>query len=212
MNVAMTVAPKLMPHRPRAEETRLRWLQAFHEGRGPALESCYRDHFATVEHAVGRLLAGADRETVIQDVFLKLVGSADVRRTFKGGDFAAWVATIARHQAIDFLRKHGRDQAREAQPSVLGHDGITPSFEERVAAARFVERFRREHLPPAWGPVFDARFLQHLSQREAARALSMHRTTLAYRELQIRRLLRRAVLGAAADEQTPAPMPSDDDK
>lgn len=205
MSVALPAANRLRQRPGRAEEkTRLRWLQAFHEGRAAALEGCYRDHFATVEHAVGRLLAGADRETVIQDVFLKLVGSGDVRRTFKGGDFAAWLATIARHQAIDFLRKHGRDQAREAQPSALVHDGITPSFEERVAAARFVERFRREHLPPAWAPVFDARFLQHLSQREAARALSMHRTTLAYREIQIRRLLKRAVLGPT-DDDPPTP-------
>ncbi|NPC78158.1 RNA polymerase subunit sigma-70, partial [Pyxidicoccus fallax] len=54
--------------------------------------------------------------------------------------------------------------------------------------------FRREHLPAKWAPVFEARFVRQLSQREAAAALGLHRTTLAYQELRIRSLLKKFLL------------------
>jgi RNA polymerase sigma-70 factor (ECF subfamily) len=49
-------------------------------------------------------------------------------------------------------------------------------------------------LPPAWLDVFQARFIDHLSQCEAAARLGKRRTTLAYQELRIRRLLRKFLL------------------
>ena len=45
--------------------------------------------------------------------------------------------------------------------------------------------------------MFEARFLQHLNQSEAAALLGMRRTTLAYRELRIRALLRKFLLEEA---------------
>ena len=43
--------------------------------------------------------------------------------------------------------------------------------------------------------MFDLCLVQQLTQREAAAALGLHRTTLAYRELRIRRALRRFLEG-----------------
>ena len=63
-------------------------------------------------------------------------------------------------------------------------------MEERAALSVFIARFLREALPEEWGPIFQARFVEQLDQREAARRLGMHRTTLAYREVRIRKLLR----------------------
>jgi RNA polymerase sigma-70 factor (ECF subfamily) len=45
-------------------------------------------------------------------------------------------------------------------------------------------------LPEGLWPLFQARFIERLDQREAARRLGLHRTTLAYRELRVRRFLR----------------------
>jgi RNA polymerase sigma-70 factor (ECF subfamily) len=42
--------------------------------------------------------------------------------------------------------------------------------------------------------VFELRFLQQMTQHEAAHALGIRRTTLAYRELRIRRALRAFLL------------------
>ena len=81
----------------------------------------------------------------------------------------------------------------------------TGSWEEAAEARLLVERFRRDHLPTEWQGVFDLRFLQQLPQRDAATRLSLPRTTLAYRELRIRRLLRRFLL--EGDEASPKPSP-----
>jgi RNA polymerase sigma-70 factor (ECF subfamily) len=57
-----------------------------------------------------------------------------------------------------------------------------------------LERFRERLLPPKWRAVFDVRIVAQQDQPTAARALGMRRTTLAYQEYRIRRLLRRFVL------------------
>ena len=57
-----------------------------------------------------------------------------------------------------------------------------------------IERFRREVLPAKWADVFEHRFLRQLSQAEAAELLGIGRTTLAYQETRVRRLLRRFLL------------------
>jgi len=82
------------------------WLERFHAGEREVIEGCYRDHFRVVENAVGQVLRGADKETVIHEVFLQLMSRAELRRGFSGGGFSAWLATVARHQAIDFWRRH----------------------------------------------------------------------------------------------------------
>ena len=40
----------------------------------------YHDHFATVDAAVGRAVTGADKETVIHEVFFKLIDAWRVLR------------------------------------------------------------------------------------------------------------------------------------
>ena len=87
------------------------WLDRFHAGERALLEECYRNYFRVVETAVGQVLRGADKETVIHDVFLQLLAREELRRGFTGGSFAAWLATIARHQAIDFWRRYRRERS-----------------------------------------------------------------------------------------------------
>lgn len=164
------------------------WLIRFHAGDRETLESCYRDNFAVAERAIGPMLRGVDRETVIHELFSQILGAPDLRRSFHGGSFAAWIATVARNRAIDFARRLRREVGiGDAQePESAGIRDWTDAAEARL----LIERFRRDHLPEEWLGVFELRFLQHLPQREAAKRLSMHRTTLAYREIRIRRMLR----------------------
>ena len=74
-------------------------------------------------------------------------------------------------------------------------DDAEPRVEPDVAAAarRELAAFRAT-LPTDWIGVFDACFVRQLSQRDAARALAIPRTTIAYRALRIRRALRRFIL------------------
>jgi RNA polymerase sigma-70 factor (ECF subfamily) len=173
-----------------------RWLQDFHLGRRSVLEQCYRDLYATVQRAVGRVLSGADQETVIHEVFYRLISREDLRRNFQGGSLKAWIATVAYHQALEYVRRQEREQGALEQAWDLGQSEVqdAPELSAECEARLLVERFRRECLPEKWQGVFEARFLRQLPQRDAARELGMHRTTLAYQELRIRSMLKRFLL------------------
>ncbi|HVH47206.1 MAG TPA: sigma-70 family RNA polymerase sigma factor [Labilithrix sp.] len=166
-------------------------LADFHRGTPAALDRCYREHFDDVGRAVGRVLQNADKEAVIHQVFYRLVSDARLRANFQGGNFAAWITVIARNEAIDFRRRHERERSFMADEEPKQ---AAPDDDERDARL-LVERFVREHLSEKLHPLFEARFLRQLSQREAAKVLGMHRTTLVYQEEQIRLLLREFLLG-----------------
>ena len=123
------------------------WLERFHRGDRASMESCYREHFATVERAIGSLLTGADRETVIHELFSRLISNADLRRSFQGGSLGAWLARVARNQAIDFHRRQGREVGADDAPA----DGTSaPSWETSADARLLVDRFKQTQLPAGW--------------------------------------------------------------
>jgi RNA polymerase sigma-70 factor (ECF subfamily) len=173
-----------------------RWLLDFHAGRRTVLEQCYRELYATVQRAVGRVLLGADQETVIHEVFYRLISREELRRSFRGGSLKAWIATVAYHQALEYVRRQQREQGALAQARDMGEmeAGVVEEASAECEARMLVERFRRECLPEKWHAVFEARFLRQLPQREAAQELGIHRTTLAYQEMRIRGLLERFLL------------------
>jgi len=179
---------------PEAAGEAVHWLTEFHAGSRAVLTGCYVDHFASVERAVGRILKGADKETVIHEIFFRVMTNDDLRFTFQGGSFRAWISTIARNQAVDHWRRQQFEVPAGAPEDLLGDHEDAARFENRVEAQITIDRFRNECLPDKWRKVFDARFIQQLDQPEAARVLGMHRTTLIYQEYRVRTLLKRFVL------------------
>src|SRR4051812_8234655 len=173
------------------------WLLRFHEGTREVMRECYVDHFTGVERAVGRVLSGADKETVIHEVFFRLMSQKDLRVTFQGGSFRAWICTVARNQAIDHWRRQQLELPGGSAEELLENVEDATRFELRAEARLMVERFRNECLPAKWLRVFEARFVEQLDQAEAARALGMSRTTLIYQEYRVRHLLRRFFVGKA---------------
>ena len=171
-----------------------RWLERFHGGDRVVLEECYREHYATVARSVGAVLSGADQETVVHEVFFRLLTRRDVRAGFEGGSLAAWLGVVARNLAIDHARRHRREPVVAPDTMAALAERAAEPPEDDLDARRLIDRFRRDVLPAPWRPVFEARFVAQLSQREAAAQLRMRRTTLAYQEVRIRRLLRRFVL------------------
>jgi len=163
------------------------WLEAFHQGRRTTMADVYHDHFATVAAAVGRVVTGADKETVIHEVFFKLLSSPDHRLRFQGGSFGGWIATVAHNQAIDHARRRRREVPADG---LVEHMASGEAPGDAATARVLIERFR-DRLPEKWRPVFDLCFLRQIPQRDAAAALGVTRTTLAYQYLQIRARLRR---------------------
>jgi RNA polymerase sigma-70 factor (ECF subfamily) len=172
------------------------WLARFHAGDRAVLDEVYRAQVDAVHRSAGGVLGGADLETVVHEVFFKVMTNADLRRAFQGGDLAAWLVVIARHHAIDYVRRRNREQP--AGLDVAGAaDAPHAAVASRAEAALLIQKFCAEVLPSKWRPVFEARFVEHLTQTEAAAALRMQRTTLVYQELRIRRLLHTFLLEEA---------------
>jgi RNA polymerase sigma-70 factor (ECF subfamily) len=170
------------------------WLDAFHRGDRQALHECYVDHVDTAEQAIGRILEGADKETVIHELFYRLISDADLRAKFRGGSLRAWIGVVARNLAIDYARRRRRERPSELAPHAARDSHPQTTIEASIEARQVVARFRETHLPAKYRRVFDARFVQQLDQSEAARVLGMHRTTLLYQESRIRRLLKSFLL------------------
>lgn len=170
------------------------WLRSFHAGESSCLEQSYRDQFDAVYRAVGQVLSGADRETVVHEVFFRLLNDESLRRAFGGGSFAAWLRVVARNQAIDHARRRRLEVDLAHRALESGPPSTDDRLEQRIDARRLLERFESEVLPPQWRRVFLVRFVQQQDQTTAARSLGMRRTTLAYQEYRIRGLLRRFVL------------------
>jgi RNA polymerase sigma-70 factor (ECF subfamily) len=168
------------------------WLARFHAGDREAMEECYRSHFATVERAVGRYVQGIDRETVIHEVFYRLLSTESLRQAFRGGSLAAWLSTVARNHAIDYARRRGREELL-GNKSPWGY--VEAGMDQAAEAHILVERFRKEYLPPKWEGVFRTRFIEQRTQRDAARELGISRTTLVYQEMRVRALLEKFLLG-----------------
>jgi RNA polymerase sigma-70 factor (ECF subfamily) len=172
------------------------WLAEFHSGERPVLERCYREHFQTVSSAVGRVLQGADRETVIHEVFLRLMTDEALRRNFSGGSLRAWLTKVARNHARDYQRHRNREQPLD---QTFERVACQDCFSEAAEARLVIEGFRRDVLDAKWVGVFEMRFLAQLDQRQAARLLGISRTTLAYQEHRVRALLKRYLRGAVAE-------------
>jgi RNA polymerase sigma-70 factor (ECF subfamily) len=170
------------------------WLEAFHRGDRRVLHECYVDHVDTAERAIRGILEGADKETVIHELFFRLISDGEVRAKFRGGSLRAWIGVAARNLAIDYARRRRREQPADLAPHAT--DGSHPhtTIEGSIEARQVVARFRETHLPEKYRRVFDARFVQQLDQSEAARALGMHRTTLVYQESRIRKILKSFLL------------------
>jgi RNA polymerase sigma-70 factor, ECF subfamily len=119
----------------------------FHAGDRSVIGRLYQESFQGVDAAVGRVLRGADRETVVHELYLRLLDRPELRRNFAGGSIHAWLATLAHNLAVDFWRRHRRETslAEDAVPALA--DGQFRRMEERAALSLFIERFRREALP-----------------------------------------------------------------
>lgn len=166
-------------------------LGAFHAGERQVLAACYRAHYGRVFAVVGKILGGADAESIVHEVFYRLLASREMRASFRGGNLGGWLAQVARNLAID----HARRWRREVEPLPENEERAGRSIDDELEAKHLIARFRREVLPSEFDAVFDARFLRQLPQRAAAAELRMPRTTLVYQEQKIRSLLQRFLLG-----------------
>jgi RNA polymerase sigma-70 factor (ECF subfamily) len=113
-------------------------------------------------------------EDLLQETFLRIwnrVQSFDAER----GALGAWVLTVARNRAIDYLRStDGRMQAGAMELEQLDRPGL---FAKLDSAALAIDRVRRlksafEKLTPTQRQVIELAYYEGMSQTEMAQRLN----------------------------------------
>lgn len=109
-----------------------------------------------------RRLKGGDCEDLVQMTLLSL---HEKRHTYDPtAPFMPWIAAVARHKLIDYVRKHGRHIHVELDEAMGVEDGFKPEL-----AARDV-KVLLDQLPQDQARVIGLHKLQELSVEETAAA------------------------------------------
>jgi RNA polymerase sigma factor (sigma-70 family) len=199
-------------------------LARFREGDREALEIVYRAYVDRVSAVVAHgfhlastcgAISGlgrqpADLADTVQEVFLKAF-SRNARMSFDGSrDIGPYLGAIARNIMIDRARREGRellmpdvdlDTAGRTTASDV-YSELPARWEDPLAvliARRFVEA-----LPPELARVHHLRYVEELSQRDAAARLGITRQMLRTLEGKLREGLRRELQRSQAEEQVTA--------
>jgi len=147
---------------------------------GAAIEGYLRLHFGSSE-----LLEECVQEALVA-----------IHRARHGWDparaFRPWMFTIARHKAIDVLRRGARRSRREV--AAAPEQGEPAAASSDPGASLEVERFLRGLEPRYREPLILTKLLGY-STREAARALGISETALKTRVFRAIRLVREELAG-----------------
>ena len=165
------------------------WRERFLRGDKDVIEEIYRATFDEVRRAAGTVLhEPADRDAVVHEVYLELLSSRDLRESHRGGQLGAWLGAIARHQALDFARRESRlTDLSAVDEASAKHD---PMQELRRELVRFASR-----LDPERQRLVQLRYIEGMTQMEAAAILGKPRSTLEDWEHQFKRALQAHLAG-----------------
>jgi RNA polymerase sigma factor (sigma-70 family) len=165
------------------------WRERFLRGDKDVIEEIYRATFEDVRRAAGTVLhEPADRDAVVHEVYLQLMSSRPLRESHRGGQMSAWLGAIARHQALDFARRESRlvDISTIEQAPAK----VDPLEDLRREIVRFAAR-----LDPERQRLIQLRYVEGMTQMEAAAVLGKPRSTLEDWEHQFKRALHAHVTG-----------------
>src|SRR2546423_8852860 len=130
------------------------------DGDRDAFGDLYCTHLPAVSRLV-RFRLGAQDEAAVSEVFIRAWrGLGSYRDT--GVRSSAWLYGIARHVAIDSVRKRGRDEPREDVPD----RGIEPMTAEILTLRGAIE-----HLPTEQRQVIELKYLVGMTNEEVAAAM-----------------------------------------
>jgi len=165
------------------------WRDRFLRGDKDVIEEIYRATFEEVRRAAGSVLhEPADRDAVVHEVYLELLSSRELRESHRGGQMGAWLGAIARHQALDFARRESR------LTDLSAVDEISAKADPVADLRRELVRFAAK-LDPERQRLIQLRYIEGVTQMEAAAILGKPRSTLEDWEHQFKRALQAHLAG-----------------
>ncbi len=170
-------------------------VRAYRDGRSvEAFAILARRHEAAVARTVTRIVGNrADAQDVTQSVFTEL---ARTRAHFPG-TLTGWLRVVSRNAALAFLRakrRRRRHELRAVRPEVV-ETAPPVTLDESLAVAL-------DQLPPILAEAVRLRYLDGLTQYEAAAVVGVPRGTLSRRAAEGVRLLRELLEWESLDAET----------
>jgi RNA polymerase sigma-70 factor, ECF subfamily len=160
-------------------------IERVRRGDSDAFAQLY-DHHAALVYGIARRILGnpAQAEDVAQSVFLQVWSRP---ASFQGGNFAGWLATVARNASIDVLRSAAVRTRAPEMPADLPSDlDLDDEVYARVRASAVADALAA--LPPDQREPIVRAYFDGLSYREVAEQLG---TPLGTIKSRIRAGLRR---------------------
>ena len=140
------------------------------------LREIYEDYCPLIYSVVWEILGSReDSEDVTSDFFIRLWDIADTYRPGKG--HRAWMITIARNLAIDFLRKRKRESLTGEIPDYLqaGEDSCEEQLCQKLGLAQALMTLKEEERQ-----IVNLKILGELTFREIASVLKKPQGTVAW--------------------------------
>jgi len=143
-------------------------IERVKRGDADAFAQLYDRHAALVFGVARRMLGNpAQAEDVAQSVFLQVWSRP---ASFQGGNFAAWIATVARNASIDVLRSAAVRTREPEMPTNLPSDiDLDDEVYARVRASAVADALAG--LPPDQREPIVRAYFDGLSYREVAEQL-----------------------------------------
>ena len=134
----------------------VRWVEAARAGDRASFDALYRRFSRAVHGIVMTRVARGDVDDVVQDVFI--VAMERISTLHDSAAFAGWIGAIARHRAIDHLRRAPRTTDL---PELAAPAGGDPA--EAMSALAAIRS-----LPPAYSETLTLRLVEGLTGPEIA--------------------------------------------
>jgi RNA polymerase sigma-70 factor (ECF subfamily) len=179
------------------------FIEQVKRGNTHAFKYIVANHQKLVVHIVGRIVLERDEiEDVCQEVFIKVFQKI---AEFKGESrFSTWIASIAYHQSLNYLRKKRRlnETSFDEDTSILNiPTAFTP---EEIFANNEMKRTVKlivESLPLAYRTVITLFYLEEFSYPEIVQITGMAEGTIKSHLFRARNLLKEKLMNSVLKEK-----------
>ncbi len=179
------------------------FIEQVKRGNTHAFKYIVANHQKLVVHIVGRIVLERDEiEDVCQEVFIKVYQKIV---EFKGeSKFSTWIASIAYHQSLNYLRKKRRlnETSFDEDTAILNiPTAITP---EQIFTSNEMKRNVKlivESLPLAYRTVITLFYLEEFSYPEIVQITGMAEGTIKSHLFRARNLLKEKLMNSVLKEK-----------
>lgn len=179
------------------------FIEQVKKGNTHAFKFIVANHQKLVVHIVGRIVLEHDEiEDVCQEVFIKVFQKIT---EFKGESrFSTWIASIAYHQSLNYLRKKRRlnETSFDEDVSILKiATAVTP---EEIFANNETKRIVKqiiESLPLTYRTVVTLFYLEEFSYTEIVQITGMAEGTIKSHLFRARNLLKEKLMNSVLKEK-----------